>query len=377
MSLRCPTLLATLLLATTGVAGAAELGFAHFAPGAGTARLQVDSLPAHVLDYKGYDDVTPHAAGRLRLSATRADGSVLAEGSFDLRQDDRYVVILAGNGSAQAPFQLRLATDHNHAFVLDQWSLQEASLAIFSAAGATALSTLVVQDSCSGGAVSPGTTEIFGYGTRTLASSSSGAGGISVRQQDQTCVQTLPDPAGGSALDDLSIRGRPGERLRRFLTGDGINEPYELVLVSQGIDTVYPVMTPDPSIEGLYAIEGAPNTGLQVAFDEDAPAGKQLSAVYFGFENDGRAAWRTVENVRLVEYVGGNVDGTRAAVGFDRAFALVTTHSCRELTMKVAVQTGPMAGRIFPGEPRNTVYLTRLFPPACPPSVRKTQEETP
>lgn len=78
-----------------------------------------------------------------------------------------------------------------------------------------------------------------------------------------------------------------------------------------------------------------------------------------------------------MEYVGGTPDGTRAAVGFERATGFITVHSCRELSMQVAMQSGPVDGRIFAGEPRNTLRLTRLFPPVCPPAVPNGQEEKP
>ena len=366
---------ALVLLCLAGAPRAAELGFAHFAPGAGTVRVQVDDLPAHVLAYKDYDAVTRHDAGLVSLRATRADGSVLAEGTLDLRQNDRYIVIVAGNGTHAAPWQLRLATDHNHAFVAGQWSLQEANLAIAADPASGALAQLAVQDSCDG-AFSPGPTEAFGRGTRSLTGTET-SGSVSIRQVGTACVQAVLDPAGSAPLGEASFGGRSGERLRRFVVGDGVAAPIEVVLVNQGIDTVYPQMAPDASIEGLFAIDGVPNTGLQVTFDADAPPGESITAVYFGFENDGRASWRTVEKMRIVEYVGGNAEGTRAAVGFDRAIASIAVHTCSQLSMKVTAQSGPPSGLIFPGAPRNTVYLKRLFPPTCPPAVPNGQEVKP
>lgn len=372
-----PFLMSAWLLAAMAPAGAAELGFAHFAPGAGTVLIEAGA-GTHVLDYKGYEGVVSHPAGTVHVSALGADGTLLTEGEFPLRQNDRYVVILAGNGSAQAPWQFRLATDHNFAFTGRQWSVQDVSLAIPPVADATSFTpppVIVVQDSCRGVGLSAGTPESFGYGTRTL--SDTDASGVSVREVGQTCVQTAGTAGIEPALDEVAITGRPGERLRRFLTGDGVNAPYEMVVLSQGIDPVLPVMTPDASIEGLFSIVGQPNTGVQVVYDGSAPEGERVSAVYFGFENDGRASWRTLEKTHVIEYVGGNREGTRAAVGFDRARALITAHNCNELTILVAMQSGPTDSHIFPAGPRNTLYLKRLFPPVCPPSVPTGQEEKP
>src|SRR5262245_5569038 len=106
-------LLAVALLATAGTPDAAELGFAHYAPGAGDVLLEVDAQ-SRALGYRDFQQVTQFEAGIRHLRATAADGRVLAEGDLDLLANDRYLVILAGNGSAQAPFELRLAVDHNN-----------------------------------------------------------------------------------------------------------------------------------------------------------------------------------------------------------------------------------------------------------------------
>ena len=109
---------------------AAELAFAHYAPGAGEVRLQIDDEAPITLAYKTYIDARSTANGSRRLRVARPDGSVLAEGTLELRAADRFVVIVAGNGSNVAPFQLRAATDHNWPLTAGQSSLQVASLAI-------------------------------------------------------------------------------------------------------------------------------------------------------------------------------------------------------------------------------------------------------
>lgn len=366
-------ILAAALLAAAGTPSAAELGFAHFAPGAGEVLVEVDA-ESHALAYRDFRQVTQTGAGTRHLRATAADGTVLAEGDLELAANDRYIVMLAGNGSGDAPYEFRLAVDHNHVFVLEQWSLQALSVAI-TPRGARGMEPLFVGDTCRGASTefSPG--ESFGDEAGVLGGRAIGT--FTITNGVEPCRVTAKD-AGGNTLATAEYSPRPGERIRRFLIGDGVQAPYEILMVSQGLEPVRPVMEPDASVEGLFSIEGAPNTGLQVTFNPSARAGESpLSAVYFGFENDGRASWRTVEKGRVVEYVGGTPDGTRAAVGFDRALGFITAHSCRELSMTVAMQTGPTAGRIFPGEPRNTLRLTRLFPPVCPPAVPNGQETKP
>lgn len=367
-------LLAVALLAAAGTSSAAGLGFAHYAPGAGDVAIAVDGR-VHALSYRDFLQVTQYEAGMRHVRATAADGRLLAEGELALSSSDRYIVILAGNGSQEAPYELRLATDHNHVFVLEQWSLQTASLAIRVEPDTPGLAPLRVHDTCRPAAGDGSGPETFGHGAAPIGETA-GTGDVAIVNGARSCSVTLSGP-DGETLDTTAYGTRPGERVRRFLIGDGVLAPYEVVVVSQGLDPVLPVMEPDASIEGLFTIEGSHNTGLQVAYNAAAPAGERISAVYFGFENDGRASWRTLENGRVIEYVGGHPDGSRAAVGFERSRAEITAHSCRELSMKVTRRAGPADGQIFPAEPRNTLRLTRLFPPVCPPAVPTGQETKP
>jgi hypothetical protein len=377
MSVRCIALLAFLLAFAAGKPRAAELAFAHFAPGAGNVLVQVDELAPQVLAYKDYVDVARYPAGLRRLHALRSDGTLLAQGSFELHDNDRFVVILAGNGTAKAPYQWRLALDHNWVFIAGQSSLQYASLAILDVPGEPALQPLFAGVDCNGSNRESARGEAFGDGTRALAGTGT-TGSLNIETDRAECVHYLLDPASpGARLAQATVSARAGDRLRRFIVGDGAVAPFELVIVNQGSETIHGTMAADHSIEGLWSIVGEPNTGLQVAFDDAAPAGSKISAVYFGFEADGRATWRTFERMRLVEYIGGNVDGTRAAVGFDRALAFITPHSCTDMSMVVMPETGAPAGHIFAPPPRNTVRLQRLFPAACPPPAPRAQEQVP
>jgi hypothetical protein len=140
-----------------------------------------------------------------------------------------------------------------------------------------------------------------------------------------------------------------------------------MVLVNQGKEAIKPLMAPDGSIEGVWSVVGEPNTSLQIAFDPSAPEGRRVSGVHFGFEPDGRAAWRTFEGLRLIEYVGGTLDGTRAAVGFERAGTALAVHSCEEMTLFVN-ESDPRNAMVAPA-PRNAISLRRLFPATCPPGA--------
>ena len=364
-------LLLPLVFLATPAAHAAELAFAHYAPGAGEVRLQVDSRAPLTLDYKSYINAETYEGGSYRLRATRADGSVLAEGELELRDSESFVLILAGNGSSVAPFQLRAATDHNWPLTTGQSSLQVASLAVQEVSGRSLPQALQTGTICDGVNRSTGT-EAFGSGTRTV-DSPRGSASFSIEAERPPCTHYVLAPQSGLASADAAaaaaqvlIDASEGDRLRRFLIGDGTQEPFEMVLVHQRREPIKPLMEPDGSIEGVWSVLGEANTSLQIAFDHEAPEGRRVSGVYFGFEPDGRAAWRTFEGLRLIEYVGGTLDGTRAAVGFERAGTSLAVHSCREMTLFVN-ESDPRNAVVAPA-PRNAVALRRLFPATCPPA---------
>lgn len=364
-------LLSPLLLLSAIPAQAAELAFAHYAPGAGQVRLQLDDATPMTLDYKSFVDAETYPAGSHRLRASRPDGSIIAEGEFELRDTERFVLVLAGNGGAAAPFQLRAATDHNWPFTAGQSSLQVASLAIHEIPGSAMPRALQTGAICDGVNRSTGA-EAFGSGTRPL-DSPRGSANVSVEADRPVCTHyaDVPQAELAGTLAEVTIEAHAGDRLRRFLIGDGTHEPYEMVLVHQGNEGIKPLMAADGSIEGVWSVVGEPSTSLQVAFDPAAPEGRRVTGVYFGFEPDGRATWRTFEGLRLIEYVGGTLDGTHAAVGFERAGTQLAVHSCTEMTLFVN-ESDPGNAVVAPA-PRNAVTLRRLFPATCPPAAPRAQ----
>ena len=366
-------LLIPLMLLAVTPARSAELAFAHYAPGAGDVRLQVDDAAPLSLNYKSFVDAQTYPAGSYRLRVSRGDGSLIAQGELDLRESERFVVVLAGNGSAVAPFQLRAATDHNWPLTAGQSSLQVASLAIVEVAGSPLSRPLQTGTICNSVNRSTGA-EAFGSGTRPI-DSPRGSASFSIEADRPACTHYALTPqalaADAAAVAEVAIDASEGDRLRRFLIGDGEHEPYEMVLVHQGSEAIKPLMEPDGSIEGVWSVAGEAGTSLQIAFDAEAPEGRRVSGVYFGFEPDGRAAWRTFEGLRLIEYVGGTLDGTRAAVGFERAGTALAAHSCMEMTLFVN-ESDPRNAVVAPA-PRNAITLRRLFPATCPPAAPRAE----
>lgn len=377
------TMVAGLLALAAQAAGAAQLSFAHYAPGAGELRLQVDQEVPIALAYGDFVGVRDYAGGTRQIRVTRSDGTALVSGELALAPTDRYVVIVAGNGSDIAPYQLRTAVDHNWPLLARQSSLQTASLAIVANPGQTGSRPLLTGTVCEGTNRSTGS-ENFGNGTRPLDNPQGGAG-FSIQEDRPECVHYAMLSPTSDASAEVMIAAQEGDRLRRFLIGDGVNEPHQMVLVHQGREPIRPALAPDVTIEGLWSVVGEANTGLQVSFNPLTGSGRELqvgrgiNAVFFGYDEEGRSTWRTLVSdgpLRVVEYLGGNPDGTRAAVGFERGTALLTVHSCMEMTLTV-LSAPSLESTPFPASPRNAIPLKRLFPPTCPVPAEAAPEAQP
>lgn len=343
---------------------AAEVSYAHLAPGAGEVRLQSGEDAVQTLRYR---DVTPTSAvadGPRMVRALRLDGSELASASLLLSRSDRFVVILAGNGSEAAPYQLRVAVDHNHPLLPGIASMQDANLAV------TAPGALRLTLGC--GAAAPVETGplAFGTGTATLDAPYEGSSGLSLSPASRSCEDGVRVQGTSVTAPAVARNASPGDRQRRFAIGDGTQEPYELLLVNQGRETSLPFVAPNARIEGVWYPADNPGIGLELAFDPEAPSGRQVSGVFFGFRGDGQPLWLTLERDRagsrydILEYAGGTPDGLRAVVGQWRGSADLIVHSCSEITLVPAVVVRELQDT-FPRFPRNAIRMTKLFPPGC------------
>ena len=380
-------------------ASAAELSFAHYAPGAGEIRLQVDESAPFPMRYRDFSALQTFSAGAHRMRALRADGSVLAQENFTLTADDRYVFIVAGNGGANAPFQLRFSIDHNHPLLGDQYSLQSVNRAIPSERvnpyNRNVPESTYTHRQC--GEWLPGSlpptplvAEGWGEGTGDFQQFQVAFSGLSKGPANRTCRLVLRRTATRSdpPLAEVVWSARPGDRLRRFSIGDGVHEPFEIVMVNQGQEPVLGVIEPGAQLEGLwYAPRMATGVGFQAAFDPEAPEGRRLSGAFFGFESDGQPSWRLMApdtrfptegpyfvRTDVIEYLGGVPDGTRAGVPFFRGRVEVLAHSCSDMTLIPESHAHPRSP-IFPRFPRNAIRLNKLFPPGCPTSASTANKE--
>jgi hypothetical protein len=362
-----------LLFAASAAVSAAQLSFAHLAQRAGTAHFQLDGQDTATLAYREAGPLLERAAGVHHIRVLHADGHVLAQGELTLPRNGRELVLLAGNGSSDAPYELRRSTDHNHPLFAGQRSLQEASLAIPRPAP-TLLSTRLL---CPGRPTANPRRQGYGDGTAPLAAATA-SGGVSIGPAGGNCVEQLLEGAD-AVLDEIPHDARAGDRQRRFVIGDGVNEPYALWLLTQGREPIQTVMTPDASLEGLWYPPGAPaGTGLQLAYDPGAAPGRQLSAILFGYENATVPRWQALlpstsnfpgqNRLTMVEYRG-DPDGVRAAIGFEIDGAMFIPHSCGEMTM---LGTSGSRSGIVPAHPRDAIRFHKLFPSGCSaPATRK------
>jgi hypothetical protein len=344
-------------LAATGTVTGAELAFAHYAPGAGEVRIQVDDDTPRMLRYRGTGTLEPHAAGTRRLRATNSDGRILTETELPLRADDRYFVMLAGDGSDATPFQFRVSADHNVPLT-NQRSLQHVNLAI-------ANGPVQIEETCG---VRPQTsTEAFGTGSASAANPRQGNSNLHLSAQVACNFRLL---VSGEPRATLSLIGEPGERLRRIAIGDGENEPYELRLEVQE-RRIESALLPSPAIEGLwYPVGAPPGTSLQLSYDAGQPAGHRVSGLLLGYDANGEPTWRVLESeLRLVEYRGGNPDGTQATLPVRQSRLDLVVHSCGEITLVPKGGSEVLADGIFEF-PRHALRLTKLFPPGCPGTFR-------
>jgi hypothetical protein len=352
---------AALVAFAFGTAQAAELGLAHYAPGAGELQLQIDAGAARSLNYGEHVAAQSIGNGSHALRVTHADGQTLAEATVTLEQGTNTLLLVVGNGSAQAPFELRLSPAHRPTLTGDAVSLQQANLAIVPGAG------YVDVTDCD----TPSTLrkpESYLLGTDPIDPTVPGSGSYRIGTAGGfPCVRAY-FPASDELLAEGQFEAAPGDLLRRFIVGDGEHEPYRVVIVKDGND-LQASIEPTAELAGLwYPPSHAAGSAVQIAFDPNAPEGERLSALMLGFDAGGDPTWRVVDSKRRIfEYVGGNPDGTRAALPLSRGSVRFVVHSCGSMTLVPEPGAARLQDRFFGngigiGEP---MRLVKLFPPGC------------
>jgi hypothetical protein len=365
--------MALALAAPCAGAFAAQVSFAHFAPGAGPVTLSISGGNSVALEYRDFVGVREVADGARQIEVRNAAGAVLVQGQVTLGPNDREVIMLAGNGSESTPFQLRRSADHNRPFTADgsQASLQTASLAIVDlgfASLAGANSGVSFARRC-GGEASSSSKLAFGYGTSALGEAE-GASNLTLGKNFNACTVMLSVPGYSEIMPQAALSGRPGERKRIFVIGDGRREPYELFTVLQGLEPIFTPIAPTPGFEGLWSISGEANMGLQVAVNPKADGSYAATAIFFGYDDNGDSQWNvltqvadTSDGLTVLEYSGGNPQGTQAAIALNRGTATLLFFSCSEAVLVPDSNVAAFRSALAIGEmPRDSIWLRKLFP---------------
>ena len=346
--------------ATGSAAEAAQISFGHFAPAAGTVAVELDGHVVTTLEYRGFDSKIALDAGRHLLRAVAQNGLELARGELEMSGIDVSTVMLAGNGTAAAPYELRVSLDHNHPLAANAFSLQVASVVVSADGGP-------VESRRTCGPMPSALRDDFSYGngSGSIADPDGGGANLYEGSLDGSCGIELF--VGGQLRSNQLIAREPGARIRAFGIGDGVNEPYEMLVVQQGKQPE-PRMQLGAGVAGLWYPAGdKPGISVVVAYDAERPEGRRFSALLSGFGGENDPTWLLIDDeLRIVEYRGGNPSGTRPAlprlVGY---IEKVVWHSCTELTL---VPSFDDLG-VFNRGPRNAMRLKRLLPAPCEPTT--------
>jgi hypothetical protein len=202
----------------------------------------------------------------------------------------------------------------------------------------------------------------FSYGTETFVG-------------DGDAATTCDEFFERARIDQPSFRavvpGAPGGRYRVYVIGDGVAQPLQALVQTQGVETTLGVITPSAAVDGLWFDPGDPGTGLAITFNAASTSGAQVQAIRFGFDAAGAPRWNTVAGgagamsssqfeVSYYQYFGSPTQTGRQTRRVARGFGVLVFHSCTQATLYV----GNDATQIFGPHafPRDAVRLVKLLP---------------
>ena len=343
----------------------------------GVATIEVDgAVRADRLGYKQFGAAFRTRAGDVVAKARDGGGRELAARTLSLKDGYDYVLLLTGNGQ-NAPYELKLAVDHNYPLHHDEFTDQDIHAApITTTTGLRRFNTRV---SCGGGRVDLGS---FVYGDGTLDNGRSYVNsrrGYAGNGEDQPCIFRLTDPGSTASVAETVFQPETGVRYRFFAVGDGVRQPLEALVWLQKREPVVASVDPTPGMEGLWFDPANPGAGISIAYDPDAPVPNRVNAIVYGFDESGRATWNFLvaetgltRGVGIFEYAGGSPAGNRGSVRYRLSDSgTLEFHSCSEATLKLRLPDQPLfpAGTAFGAlePPRDAIRLIRLLPPgtAC------------
>ena len=379
MSTNTLTRLAALCAVAVAPVAIADVGMAtgNLAPqetgAGGVATIEVDgTVRADRLAYKQFGGAFRVRAGQVVAKARNGAGTELVSRTLTLEDGVDYVLLLTGNGQ-NAPYELKLAEDHNYPIHADEFSGQDIHAAPI--AGASGLRRFDTRLACGGGRTFLGE---FVYGDGTLDNGRSYVNlrrGMAGDGTDQQCLFRLTDPNSFVSLSEVVFQPETGVRYRFFAVGDGVRQPLEALVWLQKRQTPDASVEATPGVEGLWMVDGDPGAGVSIAYDPDAPVQTRVNAILYGFDETGRATWNFIgaetgltRGVAVFEYAGGHPAGNRGSVRYRLASgATLEFHTCSRATLKLRQQDEPLFpsgtafGQLEP--PRDAIRLTRILPP--------------
>jgi hypothetical protein len=216
-----------------GLAQAATLDIGNVAPGAGEVRLSFAGGSSSAgLSYLEFAR-TEHPLGPLVVTALGAGDRVVAHGVFEFEShaDVAAMLVLIGNGTAEAPYALRLydGLDDGRA---DTKAVQEASISLHHLAPFTGATTAADFEA------------VLPCAHTHIGSAGSGSSGSRVGRYEQsatsvfhgnanmTCNLKTAHPSFGSF--DIPVVVSNGT-LRFLLVGDGLYEPKRVLVLENGV----------------------------------------------------------------------------------------------------------------------------------------------
>ena len=342
---------------------APRIDFGHYAPGAPAVSLEIDSRRvADQVEYRDYHRRLPITAGAHRIVARNPAGEIIAERDIALKEPDRMVVFLTGDGRPDLPFELLISWDHNRPFINDDMSVQQVNLAVVRTASGAGAGIQVGRDCGFGG---PRFAVVsYAHGTEGVAGNRL-SGGYSLSLGPSTCTSLLAS-SQGAAVTRYFRQPEPGLRLREIITGDGREHPWVIDFIVQDIEPTLSAIPTSPAIEGLWFDPNKPGSGLLITHAPTEANPNRVKAVIYGFGSGGRATWRILDGGHIFQVVGGNPGGTAGVLSVRSSRAQITFHACDHASIQS--YSGLMGGlTALPTDPfpRDSVVLRKLLPANC------------
>lgn len=365
-------LLGLAMIALSPAATAApRVDFGHYAPGAPMVSLEIDDQAlVHQVGYRDYRAHVGVAPGSHRLRVRSADGAVITERDLELAPSDSLVLFLAGDGRADLPYQLLVSYDHNHPIEEGSMTLQSTTLSVVRGAeGQLQPTSLGTQ--C-GSLQVRWTTSHFANGTEGIANDDIGLfGGYSLSTGRNHCITLLASSLDASEPQAHVPPSAAGLRLREVISGNGRDYPLTIDYIQQAVEQTVQVVGATSAIDGLWFDPNNPGSGLLLAHAPTEADPHRVKAIIYGFGRQAQATWRVLDGEQILQFAGGDPDGTRAVVGVGRTEAEIRFHACDFASLRSLsgslIEFTALPNLQFP---RDVILLRKLLPAGCnPPGV--------